>query len=301
MSYLHEGKFFAYLQERDSVRLRKAQGLPFPWTDDPILQRYSFTNVFREHDRTTVGLNESFYRENANAPMRDILMNATMFRFFGRLEFCQAVGWQIQKAFDFEHVRRTAKQWKQEGKTVFTGAYNISNQGKRLPKEDVILDHVLKPLQSAICNGLLDVARETQSWQEFSKALCKQNGFKEFMAKEVMLDTMLTWFWDDRKFLHSYPKDYMKWTPIGPGAIRGACRVVDGVRREGQILLVNGMSEDRVRAIILDLMERCPLIDHRKLSPTDIQFGLCEFDKYQRAQDGHKLKKRYHPRLLPLV
>jgi hypothetical protein len=45
--------FFAFMVKRERLRLQKNLGLPFPWTDDPILRDFKFTNVKREHDRTT--------------------------------------------------------------------------------------------------------------------------------------------------------------------------------------------------------------------------------------------------------
>jgi hypothetical protein len=44
-------RFFAYARERYWIKLRRDQGLPAPWTTDPILQQYRFCNVFRADDR----------------------------------------------------------------------------------------------------------------------------------------------------------------------------------------------------------------------------------------------------------
>lgn len=46
--------FFAFARERHATYLRRQSGAPEPWTDDPILRKFRFTNVFRELDRTTV-------------------------------------------------------------------------------------------------------------------------------------------------------------------------------------------------------------------------------------------------------
>ena len=46
-------KFYAFIQERECIRRRRESCHKGPWTDDPILQQFRFTNVKREHDRTT--------------------------------------------------------------------------------------------------------------------------------------------------------------------------------------------------------------------------------------------------------
>ncbi len=43
--------FFDFCRKREQVRLRRERGETAPWTDDPILQRGRFLNVFREDDR----------------------------------------------------------------------------------------------------------------------------------------------------------------------------------------------------------------------------------------------------------
>ena len=47
------GAFFEFCRAREAVREARAKGAAPPWTDDPILQRGRFLNVFREDDRGT--------------------------------------------------------------------------------------------------------------------------------------------------------------------------------------------------------------------------------------------------------
>ena len=39
-------RFFYWIDERIRIQERKDQGDAWPWTDDPILQEYKFTNAF---------------------------------------------------------------------------------------------------------------------------------------------------------------------------------------------------------------------------------------------------------------
>lgn len=45
--------FFDWCRERERIRVRREQGLPPPWSADPIFQRGRFLNVFREDDKGT--------------------------------------------------------------------------------------------------------------------------------------------------------------------------------------------------------------------------------------------------------
>ena len=43
--------FFGWCRERESIRVKREQGRPPPWSADPIFQRGRFLNVFREDDK----------------------------------------------------------------------------------------------------------------------------------------------------------------------------------------------------------------------------------------------------------
>ena len=43
--------FWHFAAERQNVFFRKLKGTKFPWTEDPIIAQYRFTNVYRASDR----------------------------------------------------------------------------------------------------------------------------------------------------------------------------------------------------------------------------------------------------------
>ena len=45
--------FFDYCKKREAVRVKRESGETYPWTDDPILQKGRFLNVFREDDKVS--------------------------------------------------------------------------------------------------------------------------------------------------------------------------------------------------------------------------------------------------------
>lgn len=288
MSSLRSEAFFDYLREREQIRLRKEADLPFPWTKDQILRTYKFTNVRREHDRTSRVLREEFYIPNRDTPIRDILMNCALFRYFGTYEFARAVGWQTYDGFDFEGIKATARDRLAQRQRVFTGAYVVTNQGISAPKYEVVVDIFLNGLWRKI-DDIIDVVNSTGCWEDTSKAMRSIPGFggSGFMTKEVLIDTTYTDFWGGDGF----PLDWWSWTPIGPGALRGASRLSGDDSAKP-------LHESRARRIIEILCRIQDEIDTSgfggKLSPTDIQFGLCEFDKYERVRLGQgKPRSRY--------
>ncbi|TXH55942.1 MAG: hypothetical protein E6Q97_07670, partial [Desulfurellales bacterium] len=45
--------FWNWVNERHAIHLRRYAGEEPPWTNDPVLQQFRFTEVFRELDRGT--------------------------------------------------------------------------------------------------------------------------------------------------------------------------------------------------------------------------------------------------------
>lgn len=288
--------FYDYLNEREEIRLRKEAGFSFPWTDDEILRTYKFTNARRHHDRTSDQLRRLFYGPNFEDDKRTILMNCALFRYFGTWEFAQAIGWQQYETFDFDGIKDLAQQRLANRERVFTGAYVITNQGISAPKQEVVVDYFLKDLH-AKTSKLVEIAETTQRWEEVSDRMRMIGGFggTGFMTKEVLLDTTYTGFWDtqldhlsDGKF--SYPRDWDEWTPIGPGARRGAARLLGDDS-------ATPLTEQRSMDIIRQIGEWQGMLwqYEGRLVPTDIQFAFCEFDKYERVRLGQgKPRSKYH-------
>lgn len=287
--------FFDFINERESIRLRKEAGDFFPWTDDSILRTYKFTNVHRHHDRTSSELRERFYERYYNDDRRSILMNCALFRYFGTWEFAEAVGWQDYDKFDFDRIISVANERFMLNLRVFTGAYVITNQGISAPKQEVVVNHFLKDLHKATPR-LLEISQRTQKWQKVADEMRHINGFggTGFMTKEILLDTTYTGFWERKKQDHeegsfSFPMDWDTWTPIGPGARRGAARILGDDS-------ATPISEGKSLLVIQELIGWIPMLwkHPSKLVPTDIQFQLCEFDKYERVRLGQgKPRSRY--------
>jgi len=307
---LATSRFFDYMKEREAIRLRKEadrlacenfddpQGPP--WTDDPILREYKFTNVRRYHDKTSDMLRTMFYSDHFYDDKASILMNCALYRYFGTYEFAEAVGWYDYDDFDLSEIEDCATDRFANKERVFTGAYVITNQGISAPKQEVVCHHFLSDLHKAT-PALLEVVQKTRSWRDLVAAMASIKGFggTGFMSKEILLDTMMTGFWGgevftfhDRSF--TLPADYEEWTPVGPGGMRGAARLL-GHEDPKSVRLGKGVPMDVIMAIYNAQKEFWPA-ENGKLYPTDIQFQMCEFDKYERVRLGQgKPRSRYRP------
>lgn len=276
-----------YIVERESIRKKKEAGEFRPWTKDVILDAFKFTNVHRVNDRTTRELMKIYQKWARDAADEVVLLHCGIYRYFGTHEFAHDIGWTstITKGF-FRHVALVAKTRAAAGQRVFTGAYVVTNGGRSEPKENVVVGYLDRLW---FCADLVVKAmRATGSWEAGYHELTKLEGFggKGFMAKEVLQDYLLC-------RPGAWCKDREAWSPMGPGARRGmnrlAGRHVDAPGNE--VYFIGQLVEARV-LVNLGLIGT----GIKPLTAHDVQFCLCEFDKYERTRLGEgRPRSRYTP------
>ena len=274
-----------YIRAREAVRVAKESGAPPPWTDDAILRTYRFTNVMREDDRTTRWVRANWTGPHADRPAGEVVFNCGLFRYFGDVEFMREVGWQTR--WGDEEVARVvgiAARRHASGERVFTGAYIVPPpraEAESVPKAKAaaICDVVMRGLWGAR-EELAAVAREG-SMERVGTVLMRLPGYggDGFMAKELLLDLVYA------LPALAAPVDVDTWCPVGPGARRGLNRLA-GRRVEARVPFRRLLGE--MRGTLRDARGRVPY-----LRLHDVQFVLCEFDKYERAREGGRMKRKY--------
>lgn len=276
----HLDKLMHWIVERHSVFLKKEQGLPKPWTADPILRGHFFTNPYRENDKVT-----RWYAKNIREPLASsphLVFATVCFRWFNwpatgevLLRHSLLTNWSTAKAVD------VLAKIKAAGVQVFTGAYNISNSGSAKPKVNRVCEDYLEPVwqvQAALTKGIAGHALS-----EAHKAISKMPGMggSGFMAAQVVADLKYA------KLLRGAP-DWHTWCSPGPGSIRGLNLVLAG--KLGDAKPKNFLIEiNKIREYVNSkLPARMP-----PLHAQDVQNCLCELSKYERASLEGYSKRRY--------
>jgi hypothetical protein len=256
--------FWYFIRERQSVYLKKEAGEPRPWTDDPILQKYKFTNVYRENDRVTRWITEHWRTPHARDP--DLWFAMCVARYVNWPDTLEEIGYPIpwnRRRFKLTLARRT-----RQGEKVFTGAYIVHSRGKA-PKGDYLADCVFTPLWR---DKEKIRPRKGDTLAEFYSKLRKYNGMGSFMAAQVVADTKYA------GVLLS-AEDWYSFAAPGPGSRRGLNRLLKKpldyqMSDEDWLAYINGL---RCKAAITAK-------EWTEMHSQDIQNCLCEFDKWERVR-----------------
>lgn len=270
-----------WIKERESVRLLKEANAAKPWTDDTILQQYRFCNVRREDDKVTRWIAKHWRNPHKNEP--DLWFAMVVARLFNLPDTLLEIGFPIVNSrFPYNDIRWTVHHRRQEGYTVFNGAYIVSTNGRAMDKVDYVLDHVLRPLwenrkKFRPCHPI-----SLNAWHTSLEAA---NGLGSFMAAQVVADM---------KYVAPLNKahDWHTFAASGPGSRRGLNRVLGNDPQ-------NPWREADWRSKLSELREtvnaHLAKTLHVTLHAQDLQNCLCEIDKYNRVLFGEGRPKQKYP------
>jgi hypothetical protein len=301
-----EDRFWYWIAERHAIYLRRQAGQPKPWTTDPILLDYKFTNPFRENDRGTVWLRENFLEPHKDAATHTdscasqgaiggqglefipcdcpygkrnlelLAFNIGWYRMFNWCGTGAFLEWQID--WTPLVIQRILEQRLYEKKQVFTGAHIVYSP-PGISKIEAIVQ---------VCTdlwGLRDkiahTARVHRSLAATFNVLTTVHCVGGFMAYEMVTDMRHTQLLEDAT-------DIYTWANPGPGALRGLQRLGLPHTNKTAIasmreLLTHGQTLGWAGSPEPDIFkgQALPALEMR-----DIEHSLCEFDKYCRVLFG---------------
>lgn len=296
-------RLVGYMNERLMILVRRLEGT-YPqtkWTRDPILQKYKFCNVRRAWDRTTSWLIEHWYTRYRHDPF--VGMACATARFVGHLETLKQMpffDWhKDRQSFASANMVKFLRARKAQGLQVWTGAYMITNGGSTRDKAHTVVADFLEPLSRS---GVLYHAEShmATAWPSCAvayRSLREQAGFGPFMAQEVVQDMILT------GTLIRKHADQSTFAVLGPGARRGLNRLYFGRPKERRYSDAYGAT--LLNVLRDELKERgSGLLDEFNFRTTltahDVEFNLCEFDKYERTRLGQGTpRSQFTPSLAP--
>ena len=284
-------QYYAFLAERQNIWHKRfiLKEKP-PWTDSKLLQNHKFCNVYRELDRGTLFVTEDVYgRENT----ADVYFRVLLYRLFNEIDTYKAL-YPILGRFTVDAASKILLKRQESGQSVFRNAWLSAGTG-------------LHGRGSKIVDYLKAAEEVYKDRRNFAKAIEKSGSMKAaweivkkikwmggFIAYQVVLDYSYLG-------LPGWAED--TWVYIGPGAKKGVFWL------RGEILVNNA---DLVDLLGVEPVDFDAYVRHlqsnqdtyfsrykldfkrwnsKPLDVHNIQFTLCEFNKFKRADFGGKKKK----------
>jgi hypothetical protein len=271
-------KLLYWMEERQRIYLQRAAGERYPWTADPILQRYRFCNTYREQDRETVWLRENWREPHADHP--NLWFAICMFRQINWSPTLAEIG--FPERWEPKTVLKALTARKARGEKIYTSAYLIPSHGEK-EKIRYTVNLVLAPLWKTVQRARLSRKQEKLPPWEATNATLQDShewlmgcfGFGPFLSYEVVTDLRHTHYLKNAQ-------DTMTWANPGPGARRGLNRLYG---RDLKQTVPREQLLEEMRGVLAWLKTERDSAILPALEMRDVEHSLCEFDKYLRASE----------------
>lgn len=285
--------FWKFVHERQEIWLRRhIKSQSPPWTEDSVLRRYRFTNVYRILDPGTQYVVEEIL--DSPHPRPDRLFNCIIYRILGRRETHSALGVLELPSFTpsgFEHRLREIKNEKDHA--VFTGAYTVAPYHQLGGRDKIENVSLLAERISKYIDRLIVDLEDTRDLREAYQALRDVPGLGRFLAFQVAVD--LTYPLTSNGGRAFIPHSPDEWAVAGPGARRGLAILKKDKGLENLDVMTmmhdNQIQEFERRGLNFSFLED-QNGDRMLLSVADIQNCLCEFSKYCRINENPARARR---------
>ena len=271
MAYREE--WYAYIAERYRVMRRRNSGMPVPWTQDEVIQRTAFCNVFREDDPTTHVVIDILRRCET---IEDVVVSAVMCRMVNKIDTIRAIGrLTVSSASDATVQAHIVKMIDTHG---FGGAYVIPSMGKGKGTKPTAVAQKIAEVSKQVTPERLKTMRDAGSVALYD-FLTEFKYIGQFLAYQICIDIG---YWSREMY------DEDAHVIAVCGALRGLQWLFPDVKRWTPELITSSITELRDNAP----QELLTLFGDRRWTLMTVENCLCEGDKYLRIKHGTGKTKR---------
>jgi len=296
--------YWRFAAERLAMFYRRRRDPVGPWTNDPILRLYRFTNAFRVSDRVSQYLiGEVQYGAHRSQEPGEIFFRTLLFKIFNKIETWEALeavhGPLVWRTADLEALDRTLTLLYSRGRHIYSAAYIMPTPP--FGHERKHSNH-LALIARMMADRLPDRLRQVPDLETVYEHILSYPGLGRFLAFQYTIDL---------NYSSLLNFDESTFVVAGPGALDGISKCftsLDGRSSEWIIRWVTDRQDIEFAARHLDFDGMLG----RPLQPIDCQNLFCEISKYTRVahpeiegvanrQRIKQIYKRTHRALDPLA
>ena len=267
--------YWKFAAARQRVFFARFNGQPPPWTDDPIIKSYKFTNAYRASDRVSQYLIQKVIYSGSQAP-RELFFRTMLFKFFNRIETWELLeaefGTIDLKGYKFENYEKILSLAMESGEAIYSAAYIMPSGGKNSGFSRKHQMH-LRLLEKMIADELPERLMESKNMRVAFELIRNYPTIGDFLAYQYVTDLNYGPMLDFSE---------MQFVCAGPGAkdgIRKCFSETAGLSEPEIIKLMAEKQEEEFQRLGIEF----DTLWGRRLQLIDCQNLFCEVDKYSRV------------------
>lgn len=267
--------YWRFAAERQKLYFSRLESKSGPWTQDPVLAAYKFTNAYRAADRVSQYLiRDVIYEGSFEAP--DVAFRTLLFKLFNKIETWELLttrfGALSLATFDVDRFDSLLSQALRSGMRIYSAAYIMPN-APRLKEGSYKHRTHLDLLQSVVKSGLLKQILDAGSMKEVYELLLSLPSIGPFLAYQYAVDLNYSAISDFSENEFVQP---------GPGALNGLAKCFSSLGDYSPAEAIHWVTvrqETEFKARDLEFKS----LWGRPLQLIDCQNLFCEVDKYARV------------------
>lgn len=294
------GTYWRFAAERQAIYMRRLLNPVGPWTADPILAAYRFTNAYRASDRVSQFLiREIQYHENCSHEPCEIFFRTLLFKIFNRIDTWRALEHHLGPLSwaetDLDAVVRVLDALMARGERLYSAAYIMPAPALGHARKHA--NH-LALLKRMIDDRVPERIRQARSLRSVYETLLSYPGIGPFLAFQYTIDLNYSPLLDH---------DESNFVVAGPGALDGIAKCFSNLGHRSAEDVIHWVCEQQEDAFAEAGLTFQTLFG-RRLQPIDCQNLFCEVSKYARVAHPEitglsgraRIKQRYRQMPAPL-
>jgi thymidylate kinase len=269
--------YWHFAAERQRVFFARARGAAPPWTNDPVLRTYKFTNAYRASDRVSQYLiRRVIYREDLPDTKAEVFFRIILFKLFNKISTWELLegtrGPVTYDRYTFDAYDRVLGEAVARGQTIYSAAYIMPTGGRASGETRKHRLH-LRLIERMMADELPKKLGDARSMRHAFELLLAYPTIGDFLAYQYVTDVNYSTITDFSE---------MEFVVPGPGALDGIRKCFSDRGGLGEAEIVRFMADIQDREFTRLGIEFQTLWG-RRLQLIDCQNLFCETDKYARV------------------
>jgi hypothetical protein len=270
--------YWQFAAKRQDIFFRRLKLQEPAWTDDPILQRYKFTNVYRASDRVSQFLiRRVIYGDGYPEAANEVVFRVLLFKLFNKISTWisleRMVGTIRWQNFSFDEYDRALRSITAAGEKVYSAAYIIPPVS--LSATGIKHHGHLKLIELMMKDGVASRIQSADRLEGVYSILKSYPSLGSFLAFQFTIDLNYS------TVINHSEDDFVV---AGPGACDGIAKVFEGSTDLDPAHVIRLMAEDQEHGFSKNTAGFQSLWG-RRLHLIDCQNLFCELSKYTRVSN----------------
>jgi thymidylate kinase len=291
--------YWKFARDRQEIFFKRFWRESYPWSSDPVLLKYKFTNAYRASDRASQYLIRNVIYKGDQSP-NEVFFRTILFKLFNKIETWEFLERTLGRIswHEYSYNRYGAALDSAFSKgTLYSAAYIMPSCKSAYGHERKHSNH-LQLLETMVRENVPSRIQEAKSMAGVFSLLLKYHGIGAFLAFQYCIDINYSSLTDFSE---------MQFVVPGPGAFDGIRKCFSDPGGLTEVEIIKYMADNQEREFACyDLKFRT--LWGRRLQLIDCQNLFCEISKYAREAfpqvDGlsgrTRIKQHFKPQPTPI-